>query len=445
MWNFLKQLFNTPKYGMGSLENLPDSRNIDISRIQTPLSIPERYIVDITLFGINNQGGEPICVGESFAKLAEYYVYKKTNKIVKFDGKKFYQQCKAEDGIPNIAGTYSSVAAKILIRDGIDQYNVESNDKVATGYAFVPIDFESISQAIYQNGMITVGLHIDENWFKGIIGRALRYIGGHQTNFIGYDKSLERIYGINSWGADWIGNIAGYIDPNVMPGCYVAKFQDIKDSFINIIAFLPIPKEIIEDVKNTDYKFITTMRFGTTSYEVKELQKRLGVSLITGYFGSLTKQKVIEYQIQNGLLADGIVGPLMRTKLNGNTKSYITQLAEAIKQHEGYFKGSKSYRNHSPGNFKPGTLTAYMKKLGAIGIDDGGFAFFPNYETGFNALCTFLKDACSDKLNAYRGSMTISDFFHKYAPSSENNTLAYIGSVCKRLGVEKTLQIKELL
>ena len=65
-------------FGMGALPSPHDPRNINISRVQRPVPIPDLYITDISMLGVNDQGNEPRCVGESFCKIAEYYVYKKT-------------------------------------------------------------------------------------------------------------------------------------------------------------------------------------------------------------------------------------------------------------------------------------------------------------------------------------------------------------------------------
>ncbi len=70
--------------------------------------------------------------------------------------------------------------------------------------------------------------------------------------------------------------------------------------------------------------FNTTMKFGSRSSEVTALQSYLAQDstlypegIVTGYFGSLTKAAVIRFQSRNGLPADGIVGPLTRSILNG--------------------------------------------------------------------------------------------------------------------------------
>ena len=69
------------------------------------------------------------------------------------------------------------------------------------------------------------------------------------------------------------------------------------------------------------YQFTSFLTVGTQSNEVAELQLRLGVlgyfsGSDTGYFGSLTRQAVIDFQAANGLPQVGYVGPSTRAVLN---------------------------------------------------------------------------------------------------------------------------------
>lgn len=105
--------------------------------------------------------------------------------------------------------------------------------------------------------------------------------------------------------------------------------------------------------------------------------------------------------------------------------------AEGAKQYEGWAIGTRSYRNNNPGNFRYPAGSTYMTSLGAIGRDRDGFAMFPNYQTGWNALLQFLRDARANQLISYRAyakSMarpnnmcTLGDFYHVYAPAADSN------------------------
>ena len=62
------------------------------------------------------------------------------------------------------------------------------------------------------------------------------------------------------------------------------------------------------------------LKKGSTGPEVEELQKILGIK-VDGDFGPDTKLAVMKYQAQNGLTADGIVGPKTWSKMK-STKRY---------------------------------------------------------------------------------------------------------------------------
>lgn len=119
----------------------------------------------------------------------------------------------------------------------------------------------------------------------------------------------------------------------------------------------------------------------------------------------------------------------------------IEDWAKAIEKHEGriapnaqYPKGTRSYRNNNSGNLR---ATSYTLSLGENnGKDDANFVVYKTYEIGFNALKQFLVDACTDKLRAYKSTMTLLDFYKVYAPSADNNNpLNYASDVAKQLGI----------
>lgn len=121
----------------------------------------------------------------------------------------------------------------------------------------------------------------------------------------------------------------------------------------------------------------------------------------------------------------------------------IEQWALAIKKHEGYFPGSASYRNNNPGNFRCSGLV--MGEFGATKCINN-LAVFPTYDKGFAALKQFLIYAATDKLRAYKGSMTLHDFYKVYAPSADsNNPLGYATAVAKDLGLPITTRIETLV
>jgi len=81
-----------------------------------------------------------------------------------------------------------------------------------------------------------------------------------------------------------------------------------------------------------------------------------------------------------------------------------------------YFRfsgGTWAWRNHNPGNIRPGKIS---KRNGQIGVA-GSFAVFSDYKSGHQALL--------DALRTTFGNMSIDQLVAQYAPAHENNTAMY--------------------
>lgn len=126
----------------------------------------------------------------------------------------------------------------------------------------------------------------------------------------------------------------------------------------------------------------------------------------------------------------------------------LTLFCTAIKEHEGYFPpspayptGSRAYRNKNPGNVKWVSGMAL-----ATGKDSGGFAIFATYEDGFEFLKRMVRNAATGKSWVYTPTMTILQFFEKYAPSSDNNNpRRYAEAVAARCGLSVTAQLRQVV
>ena len=122
------------------------------------------------------------------------------------------------------------------------------------------------------------------------------------------------------------------------------------------------------------------------------------------------------------------------------TSGLIQKFAEAIQKFEGWAVGSVSYRNNNPGNLKAAGWQ------GQIGIDPNGFAIFDNYADGWNALIRQITLAVTGGSSVYSPSMTITDFFERYAPSSDNNSpVNYANFVANYIGVSPDTTLSQLV
>lgn len=102
------------------------------------------------------------------------------------------------------------------------------------------------------------------------------------------------------------------------------------------------------------------MTIGSKGSEVKVLQRYLGVP-VDGIFGKGTQQAVIEFQSQNGLKPDGIVGPRTWEKLISLSSIFTLGQIQNTLESKGYVwfedSSNKEYdvnivgiRNSEPGN-----------------------------------------------------------------------------------------------
>jgi hypothetical protein len=100
----------------------------------------------------------------------------------------------------------------------------------------------------------------------------------------------------------------------------------------------------------------------------------------------------------------------------------VETIAAAIQQQEGYYPGSLAYRNNNPGNL------IYAGQYGAV-PGEGGFAKFPTYQDGLQALYNQIQ------LYASRG-LTIQGMMDKYAPAGQgsNDPVAYAYNVAAAVG-----------
>jgi len=129
------------------------------------------------------------------------------------------------------------------------------------------------------------GISLVDSWNHWIYAGKAVTIGGKK--YIGF---------INSWGEDVGDNGWQYVGED-----YIKK--DWVWSVWTMVYNFPL------------FKFTKLLKFGMINSEVKELQKRLGV-IQTGFFGSLTKKAVTNYQLSHKLKGDGVVGPITRAILN---------------------------------------------------------------------------------------------------------------------------------
>jgi len=99
----------------------------------------------------------------------------------------------------------------------------------------------------------------------------------------------------------------------------------------------------------------------------------------------------------------------------------------------------RGIRNCNPGNIEYGPFT---KSMGATG-SDGRFAIFPTMVDGVRALACLLI-VYYDKPLANRID-TVREIINRWAPSSENDSAAYVAAVCNlcQIGPDDLLNLRD--
>jgi hypothetical protein len=118
----------------------------------------------------------------------------------------------------------------------------------------------------------------------------------------------------------------------------------------------------------------------------------------------------------------------------------LKTLLQAIATEEGFYDDTSGVPNRPQRNNNPGDLewNAECQKLGAL-RGDPRFAVFPTVEIGWQALAEWLSvpakfDSSGNLVDGYCGA-TLEQLISRFAPSTENNTAAYISSVSTQTGI----------
>lgn len=225
----------------GCLPDPVDGRDLPLSAVQKPLSIPEEFMTNVKKYGIDSQNGQPSCVGNASSKTKEHQEFLDIEKVLDLSPRFIYALCKKIDGYIG-GGTYLRIAMKVLQKWGVSTEKTFKSDyslsldkfkdwneipdeafNEAVGYkiqsyAKVAATWEAIKQAIYQNGVVLSGATGSRNGWSQLPIRPPEdgeSTFGHAIALIGYDK--DYIYFVNSWGSNWGEEGIGYFGKDYLP------------------------------------------------------------------------------------------------------------------------------------------------------------------------------------------------------------------------------------
>lgn len=116
----------------------------------------------------------------------------------------------------------------------------------------------------------------------------------------------------------------------------------------------------------------------------------------------------------------------------GQTPAAAT-VAQTIQKVEGYYPGTLAYTNNNPGNL------IFVGQAGAT-QGAGGFAAFPSYDAGYQALLNQIQ-------NYSNRGLTIQQMMDIYAPATQagNNPTLYAQTIATSLGVTPDTLLSDAL
>lgn len=239
----------------GAHESPPDARDFTPERIRVlasaappvhqqanqngPLQLPIFY-----------QAQTPACIPHSltWAYCYKQYLKNKAWPATALSPRFLYALCKANDGVPNVGGTYPRTGYKMLQTYGIApdsdfpntvtlplaQYQATTGI-TSTAYADakpisgdtytgpIALDADSLKAAIDEYSAITMCLQIGNEWWTAANGATSweekdvlpvrppkSVVSGHQIAIYGYDET--QFYFANSFGSAWGDNGYGWLD-----------------------------------------------------------------------------------------------------------------------------------------------------------------------------------------------------------------------------------------
>lgn len=258
-----------------------DPRNFILEKSQPVQPFPSEYKTDISAMWVYMQAKIPDCVENGVTYLKVFHWLKSHNVLVDLCRRFLAAFTVKADGVPFENGTSLQVALQVQHNIGICETQYFPDDhqpgnstpdlSTFTNIALIPLtaidnakNYTNVSyaflsdksanglkNAIYQNGIILIGIKIDQNWWTDI-SRNVTWdkdkilpirppksadptvdptISGHCIALFGYDENL--FYFVNWWSGEWGDNGIGYFGVNDLPFVYeAATVLDLTDEQI---------------------------------------------------------------------------------------------------------------------------------------------------------------------------------------------------------------------
>lgn len=205
---------STP-YGLGAHASPPDERDYQALTLlaSTAPVLPGRYVAR-NPGAVLDQAKTPECVTFSTCGALRHELHARGYGWLDLDEDELYREAKQLDGQPNADGTNYRTVFDIIRRSGVPLRDGTRFTVPGFAYYSVPVDYETIKQAIYQLGEVLLAAMWPQSWFSpyrnGVVPAPDSIAGGHAFRGFGWDDrrmfhapSEDSLIDRNSWSAGW--------------------------------------------------------------------------------------------------------------------------------------------------------------------------------------------------------------------------------------------------
>lgn len=340
---------------MGAIISPPDYRDGIASASALPalaqLTLPATFKTD--LGQVLDQNKTPSCVSHSVVQLIKLYYFVKTGKWIDFSPRFLDTLVKRFDGQDRATGgTYPRMVMKLAAKYGCATTATLPNDTTLPtlayrddskltsevfaeaeqykipGFIGIPLDFQSVRQAIYLYGAVSALFAIgDEFWTPSWAAKDIEPLrtpkkveSGHQLTPDGWVSPTLNLLR-NEWSAQWADDGEATYDPKLWsPYVYEAwAIAEIPKDVASFLKALPSPADFHytweKDLKLGD--FSDDVKFAQVAYMILGYLKPIPSEEL-GYFGPKTAAANLAFQTVNKIAptAPNSIGPKTRAKLN---------------------------------------------------------------------------------------------------------------------------------
>lgn len=279
-----------------------DPRNFPLEKAQPVVPFPTSFKTDLTGMPVFMQSEQPDCVENGVTYVKTYFDFKQSGVVTDFSRRSLVIPTVAQDGIPYDEGTSLQTALNVAHNQGISEAQYFSDDHTMTteafvtgpvppaavvnalthkisSYAFVTdLTQAGLQSAIYQNGLVLIGIDIDNAWWTSKTGETswaksdilpIRPPTGTAITDTTYSRHIVALYGydeqyfyfVNWWSNQWAsdlvnGNLGtdggfGYFGINDLPSIYeAATLVDITPE--QIAALKQDTQQLATKIQNID-------------------------------------------------------------------------------------------------------------------------------------------------------------------------------------------------